>query len=185
MSLASKYGAGVLVGANGVSVDPVTLARLAEPDELAENPARAILSRVIDAAIERGETPIEEVPAPHVLDSIREAHAGSEMPYNAVTGAQYQGKNIDRLASAELMHGYGPGGWAGFGQWLKVGRVVRKGEHGTACITVIGRSGTESETARSVTDSRETAGKGKRKGGGVRGFRVFHFDQTTELKSAE
>lgn len=90
------------------------------------------------------------------------------LPRNAVTGAEYRGGNIMRLVSAEVEHGYGSGGWAGFKQWLSVGRVVRKGEHGTACITVI--AGKEGE-------------EGKAKGRGVRGFRVFHYDQTTELVS--
>lgn len=106
------------------------------------------------------------------------------VPWNAVTGAQYGGKNVQRLLMAEAEQGWETaGGWAGFKQWLSVGRVVRKGEHGTACITVIGRNGTESEMARSVTDSRESGAGGKKKGGGVRGFRVFHFDQTCELEA--
>lgn len=136
-------------------------------------------------------TPITEhpdFPAPVVLDesetatleriaasSISESVEDLSVPYNAVTGAAYRGKNIDRLLSAEIIGNYGPGGWAGFKQWLTVGRVVRKGEHGTACVTVIGkREGSDDQPA-------EDAKGGARRGGGVRGFRVFHFDQTTEL----
>lgn len=85
-------------------------------------------------------------------------------PYNAVTGVKYMGGNILRLLAAEAECDFGLGGWAGFKQWLSVGRVVRKGEHGTACITVV-----------SVVDK---AGK---KGTRPRGFRVFHFDQTEAL----
>lgn len=89
---------------------------------------------------------------------------------NAVTGAQYQGKNIDRLLTATVQNGYNPDkGWAGFHQWRTVGRTVRKGEHGTPCMTVV------------------TVGRDKETGAGgttaPRGFRVFHFDQTDELPS--
>lgn len=103
------------------------------------------------------------------------------VPRNAVTGAAYRGGNVVRLLAAEEEHGYRSGaGWAGFGQWRSVGRVVRKGEHGTACIAVTG-GGKEAgeESAPSSSD------KKKRRGGGVRGFRVFHFDQTCELVPAE
>lgn len=90
------------------------------------------------------------------------------MPYNATTGVQYKGNNIMRLLSAECEHGYGDGGWAGYRQWLEAGRVVRKGERGTQCMTVV-----------RVTDDKghETTKP--------RGFRVFHFDQTVELDAAE
>lgn len=83
---------------------------------------------------------------------------------NETTGAEYRGKNVDRLLMAEAEHGYGDEhGWAGFHQWLGAGRVVRKGEHGTACMTVV-----------TVTDDKGSARK-------PRGFRVFHYDQTQEL----
>jgi antirestriction protein ArdC len=96
--------------------------------------------------------------------------AGVELPRNAVTGAYYRGKNVDRLLSAAEEAGYVGAEWAGFKQWLSVGRVVRKGEHGTGCITVVGEMRDEgAATTRST---------GKR---GVRGFRVFHRDQTDEL----
>lgn len=107
-----------------------------------------------------------------------------EAPANAVTGAQYGGRNIARLQEAQLIGGYGPGGWAGFQQWLTVGRVVRKGEHGTACVTVIGTRATSSADSAS-SNGPEIEGSRKGKGRGVRGFRVFHFDQTTELKGGK
>jgi antirestriction protein ArdC len=85
-------------------------------------------------------------------------------PFNAVTGADYAGGNIDRLLNAEAENGYASeGGWAGFKQWLTVGRVVRKGEHGTPCLTVITVDDGDKESKR------------------PRGFRVFHFDQTVEV----
>lgn len=87
---------------------------------------------------------------------------------NETTGAQYQGKNVDRLLMAEAVAGFDPArGWAGFGQWRNAGRIVRRGQHGTACITVV-RVGKDPET-----------GKGGR--GAPRGFRVFHYDQTEPL----
>lgn len=88
-------------------------------------------------------------------------------PANATTGAAYKGGNVLRLLMAETEHGYSmpddlPGGWAGYRQWLTVGRQVRKGEHGTACQTVV------------VVPAR--SGSGTRKV--PRGFRVFHYAQT-------
>lgn len=86
---------------------------------------------------------------------------------NEVTGAAYQGKNIDRLMMATVAGGYDPEhGWAGFHQWRTIGRTVRKGEHGTPCMTIV------------------RVGKGEDGSGGTtapRGFRVFHFDQTDAL----
>lgn len=88
--------------------------------------------------------------------------------FNETTGAEYQGKNVDRLFYAEIEHGYDETrGWAGYRQWLEAGRVVRKGEHGTPCMTVI-----------TVDDGDRSARK-------PRGFRVFHYDQTVELTEAE
>lgn len=91
------------------------------------------------------------------------------MPYNATTGAEYRGGNIERLLMAEIGNGYGNGGWAGFHQWIEAGRVVRKGEHGTHCLTVV------------TVDEKKTDGTAKttRK---PRGFVVFHYDQTDELQ---
>lgn len=90
---------------------------------------------------------------------------------NEVTGAEYKGKNVLRLIGAELEHAYDDAhGWAGFRQWLSVGRVVRKGEHGTSCLTV-------------MTDKKDA--DGQTTGRGVRGFRVFHYDQTMPLEDAE
>lgn len=86
--------------------------------------------------------------------------------FNATTGAAYRGGNIMRLAIACAENGYSEGGgWAGFAQWLGAGRVVRKGEHGTACMTVV--------TVEGKSGNRETR---------PRGFRVFHRDQTDELE---
>lgn len=83
---------------------------------------------------------------------------------NETTGAAYQGRNVLRLVMVEIEREYdGRRGWAGFKQWLDAGRVVRKGEHGTPCMTVV-----------TVTDDKGTARK-------PRGFRVFHYDQTEPL----
>lgn len=95
---------------------------------------------------------------------------------NEVTGALYRGGNVGRLEGAEGDCGYDvTHGWAGYRQWLTVGRVVRKGEHGTACRTVIGDRKAREDVAQ---DGEQTLTK---TGRGVRGFRVFHYDQTVEL----
>ena len=86
-------------------------------------------------------------------------------PYNAVTGQPYKGGNIVRLAMAAVEGNRDPEkGWAGFRQWQTAGRVVRKGERGTACMTVV-----------KVKD------KNGRTKTAPRGFRVFHFDQTDPI----
>jgi hypothetical protein len=90
----------------------------------------------------------------------------STVPYNRVTGELYSGKNPMRLMVAEAERGYGPGGWAGFRQWLECGRVVRKGEHATAIGRVFVKKDKES---------------GEITGTGFSGARVFHFDQTVEV----
>lgn len=87
-----------------------------------------------------------------------------EIPRNALTGAEYRGRNIPRLLVAAAEHGYNGPEWAGFTQWRKLGRTVRKGEHGTACLTVV------------------TCDDGKTR---PRGFKVFHRDQTGEIEAAE
>lgn len=90
-----------------------------------------------------------------------------EIPRNALTGAEYRGRNIPRLLVAAAEHGYNGPEWAGFTQWRKLGRTVRAGEHGTACLTVV-----------SVVDD---SGRG---GTRPRGFKVFHRDQTEALPEA-
>lgn len=88
--------------------------------------------------------------------------------WNETTGKDYQGGNVTRLTAVALDRGYDlMHGWAGFQQWLSVGRVVRKGEKGTACLTVV-----------EVDKDPKTGKGGTRK---PRGFRVFHFDQTEVL----
>lgn len=92
----------------------------------------------------------------------------ADWPRNAVTGTEYRGKNVARLTWAEIKHDYTPaprplpGSWAGFKQWRSIGRTVRRGEHGTACLTVV-----------ETTDGRKP-----------RGFTVFHYDQTDALPDA-
>ena len=87
--------------------------------------------------------------------------------FNEVTGEAYHGGNIGRLGEAAISNGYDiDHGWAGFQQWRTVGRTVRRGEHGTPCMTVV------------TVDRDEDGNGGTRK---PRGFRVFHFDQTDEL----
>ena len=99
-------------------------------------------------------------------EAILEAIGAGSMvsPANAVTGKPYTGGNVVRLLSAELEHGFTSKGasWAGYGQWLEVGRQVRKGEHGTVGRRVV-----------IVTDKR--SGKERKV---VKGFRVFHLEQT-------
>ena len=95
-------------------------------------------------------------------------NVGVDIPCNATTGTAYKGGNVLRLLAAADAAGYGPGGWAGYRQWLAAGRQVRKGEHGTSCLTVV-----------TVAD-----GKTGRLKTVPRGFRVFHVDQTETVGPA-
>ena len=89
--------------------------------------------------------------------------------FNTTTGRSYQGGNVDRLAEAAVLGGYDlDKGWAGFHQWRDAGRIVRKGEHGTHCLTIV-----------TVEADPETGNAGTRK---PRGFVVFHYDQTEPLE---
>ena len=95
--------------------------------------------------------------------------------FNETTGQAYQGKNVMRMLVAEGENGYDERhGWAGFKQWVDAGRVVRKGEHGVACLTVVNAGATTNENGERVGGTRKP-----------RGFRVFHYDQTTELEQSE
>lgn len=125
------------------------------PAPKAEEPESAIMGRVGAAFAAAGEHP-------------------DVLPYNAVTGTQYAGGNIMRLAIAEVEHDYSSGrGWAGYKQWLSVGRVVRKGEHGTPIAAMGSKVVDNGDGTTSVTTF---PGKARR---------VFHFDQTTELEASE
>lgn len=151
------------------------------------NPARVALESTVDRCIAEGSPVVVEIapapvvavveePAPVVAPTSDEIPAGAlEHPYNAVTGARYGGKNIDRLRIAAFEQSFGAGGWAGFQQWLTVGRVVMRGQKGTACVTVMSSKRGES------SDAESSDGKTTRKASGIRGFRVFHYDQTTEI----
>ena len=150
-----------------VVISPAELEQLAEP----EPDTAAML-----AAVEAGTARMPRVWPPvsaeveataqrsRVARSVKllPAEEAHEAPYNRVTGVEYRGGNIMRLMLAEAEHGWEASrGWAGFHQWISVGRVVRKGEHGTKAMTVV------------------TVEDGKTK---PRGFVVFHYDQTEPLE---
>ena len=52
-------------------------------------------------------------------------------PMNPTTGKAYQGGNVAALLAAQEEGGYSVAMWAGYGQWTKSGRQVRKGETAT------------------------------------------------------
>jgi hypothetical protein len=150
--------------------------------EIAPAPAELVMSGEELRADHTGRRPGD----PPVIDTGALPAGALEHPRNAVTGAQYGGRNIEKLRQAAYQAGYGRGGWAGFQQWLTVGRVVRKGEHGTSCLTVMGdrKKAGDASSSTSAKTSTDSSSSTARKGRGVRGFRVFHFDQTCELESA-
>lgn len=52
------------------------------------------------------------------------------MPFNPTTGNQYGGGNIMLLEIEAAARGFTQMQFAGFGQWIKSGRAVKKGETG-------------------------------------------------------
>lgn len=60
-----------------------------------------------------------------------------DLPVNASTGNPYTGSNIKSLLDAQLDAEYPSPQWAGYNQWLSVGRQVRKGETGTRIVMVV------------------------------------------------
>jgi antirestriction protein ArdC len=52
------------------------------------------------------------------------------MPYNEVTGREYNGVNVMLLAMAAASLNYASNAWASYQQWASKGGQVRKGEHG-------------------------------------------------------
>ena len=87
-------------------------------------------------------------------------------PFNEVTRNEYKGGNIDILAIAQEEFEYDSNrGWAGFHQWLSVGRSVRKGEKGTRIAKFIDIIDEKTQQEKKVP----------------RTFVIFHYDQTQEL----
>ena len=58
------------------------------------------------------------------------------MYYNALTKAFYSTRNQQILADSAALSGFDGFGVAGFRQWLELGRVVSKGQHGTKILMV-------------------------------------------------
>lgn len=50
------------------------------------------------------------------------------LPYNPTTGNIYQGANIGALITQAAERGFNAMQFAGYAQWLKAGRIVKKGE---------------------------------------------------------
>ena len=92
------------------------------------------------------------------------------MFYNALTGSGYSPKNVDRLmAEYDGPETDQPIRVAGFRQWLKVGRVVRKGQHGHKIAMMVAKKvkAKDGETERKQVMKLTT---------------VFFEHQTTELQ---
>lgn len=69
-----------------------------------------------------------------------------EIPYhNAVTRSVYSPRNAAILHEAAMLSGHECKAVAGFKQWLEVGRVVKKGEHGTKIYMVVDKKGEETQ----------------------------------------
>ena len=83
-------------------------------------------------------------------------------PTNAHSETPYQGKNSDILTRAMSEKGYTDPRWADFRQWIRLGRVVKKGQKSTRISRIRGR---------------DDSGKAQ-----FRGASVFNFEQTTKLE---
>lgn len=78
---------------------------------------------------------------------------GLTMPTNHLTKRAYRGANILSLWVDAQMRGYEINQWATFKQWLEVGQVVRKGEHGTP-IVFWGQHTPDGENAKTYSFAR-------------------------------
>jgi antirestriction protein ArdC len=102
------------------------------------------------------------------------------LPYNARTGNLYSGSNVPTLFQAGEDKYYKDLRWAGFNQWLEVGRVVRKGETSTKIMMVVDYTRKDAEGAPKVDAQGETS-----KGRSVRTVPVFNYEQTDEIDAAK
>lgn len=105
------------------------------------------------------------------------------IPHNAVTGEAYRGNNIARVLEAELVNGYGAGGWAGFHQWREIGRTVRKGEK-CSCRVVAVFGAPKGSSSSDSSDAVTPDGDEPRRGGGITTRAIFHYSQTDELATS-
>lgn len=88
-------------------------------------------------------------------------------PHNPLTGEGYSAKNTAILASA----GFADCRWAGFRQWLELGRVVAAGQKAGARIPRV--------------IARKDDGNVKKARGGVKMLAMFNFEQTVELNKSQ
>lgn len=99
---------------------------------------------------------------------------------NALTQSAYSGKNQKLLQDAAALAGIESTKVAGFKQWLELGRVVKKGEHGTKLIMVCDKKlGDEKAGDVKVQDS---ASGEPAKYRVCKTVTVFFESQTTELQ---
>jgi antirestriction protein ArdC len=91
-------------------------------------------------------------------------------PINPTTGEEYEGGNIDRLIQQAEARGYSSMQFAGFTQWLRAGRVVKKGEKSLR-IKACGKFDKVDAKTGKVT-----------KGSFSKSASVFALEQTEELK---
>lgn len=101
------------------------------------------------------------------------------LPFNGCTGNDYTGGNIPLLLGAADANGFESNVWAGFTQWLKVGRVVSKGQKATGIMMVVDF---DQKDAEGAPKTREDGSKIK--GRSARTVPVFNFEQT-EVIDAE
>lgn len=77
-------------------------------------------------------------------------------PYNPTTGQEYKAGNIARLSNQ-----FKSPEWAGFEQWFKEGRIVKKGQHGVKIMVVFQEKEEEKKA--------------------IKASMVFNIEQTEEL----
>lgn len=104
----------------------------------------------------------------------------TDLPYNARTGNEYSGANIPTLLGAMDEKGFEDLRWAGFNQWLEVGRVVRKGQKSTGIMFV---GDVQEKDATGAVKTRENGEARTSKF--VRTVPVFNFEQTDEISAED
>jgi len=95
------------------------------------------------------------------------------IPYNATTGKHYSDKNTAELEAC----GYEDRRWAGYGQWQKAGRQVRKGEGACWLLRMVPFKDKKTGKVKVGKDGEPVLGK--------KYIKVFNWEQTEDKAVAD
>lgn len=152
----------------GQPMEAKTMKNTSQPARTLADIQNDVTQRIINA-LEQGRAPW--------VRPWRELHGaanrGNPMPHNAVTGNEYSGINMMLLGMTQDAVGYTSAGWLTFGQAIKSGGNVRKGEKGTRVVKV-------GKVLKTIKD--EKTGEDKTRGiSFLKEFTVFNIEQCEKL----